>query len=133
MLSPGGAAQDFQGTRNVIAETLVGKGYISEFSDFSQRLSHQPPWLTALHREGYTQFAEAGFPTTHDEDWRFTNVSAVAQTKFVLAEVGAQPPSAADLEQFDVAQFKCCLVFVNGKFSPRLSRIPAMPKGVEVS
>src|SRR5215467_4676528 len=130
MLSPGGAAQDFQGTRNVIAETLVGKGYISEFSDFSQRLSHQPPWLIALHREGYTQFAETGFPTTHDEDWRFTNVSAIAQTRFALPD-GNATVLAKDLETFAPAAFACCLVFVNGKFSPQLSRIPALPKGVE--
>jgi Fe-S cluster assembly protein SufD len=116
----------------VIAETLVGKGYISEFSDFSQRLSNQASWVIALRREGYTQFAETGFPTTHHEDWRFTNVSAVAQTRFTLADGGAQPPSAADVESFGVSQFACCLVFVNGKFSSKLSRIPALPKGVKV-
>jgi Fe-S cluster assembly protein SufD len=114
----------------MIAETLVGKGYISEFSDFSQRLSHQPPWLIALRREGYTQFAETGFPTTHDEDWRFTNVSAIAQRRFILAD-GAAEVTAAELERFTTAPFACCLVFVNGRFSPQLSRIPALPKGVE--
>jgi Fe-S cluster assembly protein SufD len=114
----------------MIAETLVGKGYISEFSDFSQRLSHQPPWLIALRREGYTQFVETGFPTTHDEDWRFTNVSAIAQRRFILAD-GAAEVTAAELERFTTAPFACCLVFVNGRFSPQLSRIPALPKGVE--
>jgi Fe-S cluster assembly protein SufD len=116
----------------VIAETLVGKGYISEFSDFSRRLSHQPAWLVALRREGYTQFGETGFPTTHDEDWRFTNVSAIAQTRFILAE-GNAAPTAPDLEPFfTAASFACCLVFVNGRFSPQLSRVPTLPKGVEV-
>jgi Fe-S cluster assembly protein SufD len=114
----------------VIAETLVGKGYISEFSDFSQRLSHQPSWLIALRREGYTQFGETGFPTTHDEDWRFTNVSAIAQTRFVLAG-GTAEVTGENLEPFTTASFSCCLVFVNGRFSPQLSRIPALPKGVE--
>jgi Fe-S cluster assembly protein SufD len=90
----------------------------------------QPAWLTALHREGYTQFAETGFPTTHDEDWRFTNVSAIAQTRFALA--GAAEVEAKDLEPFDTSAFGCCLVFINGKFSSRLSRIPALPKGVKV-
>ena len=114
-----------------LAKPAVPLGYSTEFGDFSQRRSNQPAWLTALHREGYTQFAETGFPTTHDEDWRFTNVSAVAQARFALAD--SSTVTAKDLEAFGVSQFACCLVFVNGRFSPKLSRIPAMPKGVKVS
>jgi Fe-S cluster assembly protein SufD len=104
--------------------------FIGEFNDFNQRRTSEPAWLTALHREGYTQFGETGFPTTHNEDWRFTNVAAVAQTRFALADVASV--TARDLESFGVSQFGCCLVFVNGKFSSQLSRIPALPKGVEI-
>jgi Fe-S cluster assembly protein SufD len=106
-------------------------GYSSEFHDFSQRLSDQASWLIALRREGYEQFAHAGFPTTHDEDWRFTNVSGIAKSRFEIAR-DASLITNADLERFGAAAFDCCLVFVNGKFSPRLSRIPAMPNGVKI-
>ncbi len=106
-------------------------GYRLEFSDLSQRLSSQASWLTALRREGYDQFAEAGFPTTHDEDWRFTNVSAIAQTRFELARQQA-PITTKDLDRFGVSGFACCLIFINGKYSPELSRVPTMPKGVEI-
>jgi Fe-S cluster assembly protein SufD len=105
-------------------------GYSTEFNDFKQHRPNQPAWLTALHREGYTQFAETGFPTTHDEDWRFTNVSPIAQTPFILADGNAEV-TATDLEPFTTAPFACCLVFVNGRFSPQLSRVPTVPKGVE--
>ncbi|HKF23283.1 MAG TPA: Fe-S cluster assembly protein SufD [Candidatus Angelobacter sp.] len=116
-----------------LTKPAVPLGYSTEFGDFSQRLSDQPAWLVALRREGYTQFGETGFPTTHDEDWRFTNVSAVAQTRFALPHGGAQPPSAADLDPLGVSQFACCLVFINGKFSQKFSRIPALPKGVKIT
>ncbi len=106
-------------------------GYRLEFADLNQRLSDQAAWLTALRREGYDQFAEGGFPTTHDEDWRFTNVSAIAQTRFELAR-HETPIAAKDLARFGVSGFACCLVFVNGKYSPKLSRIPSMPKGVQI-
>jgi Fe-S cluster assembly protein SufD len=115
----------------MIAETLVGKGYISEFHDFSQRLSEQAPWLIALRREGYSEFGEAGFPTTHDEDWRFTNVAPIAQTRFALLHKDAAL-NVEELEQFGATSFPCCLVFVNGKYSAQLSRTPALPKGVKV-
>ncbi len=106
--------------------------YSTEFHDFSQRLSQQSSWLVALRREGFTQFAETGFPTTHDEDWRFTNVSVVSRTQFELAREEASV-SPKDLEAFGVSEFACCLVFVNGRLSRRLSRVPALPKGVKIS
>ncbi len=105
--------------------------YHTEFHDFSQRLSDQPAWLIALRREGYTQFSSTGFPTTHDEDWRFTNVAEVTKPRFTLAPP-AEPVHAQDLEGFGTSAFACQLVFVNGRFAPELSRIPAMPAGVKV-
>jgi Fe-S cluster assembly protein SufD len=105
--------------------------YGTEFHDFSQRLSEQPAWLIALRREGYAQFASTGFPTTHDEDWRFTNVAEVAKTRFTLAPP-VKPVKARDLEKFGTSAFACQLVFVNGRFAPELSRIPAMSAGVKV-
>jgi Fe-S cluster assembly protein SufD len=115
-----------------LAKAAAPAGYSSEFGDFSQRLTKQASWLIALRREGYTQFAESGFPTTHDEDWRFTNVSAIAQPRFELSREEASV-TEKDLEQFGVSAFACCLIFVNGKFSRKLSRIPALPEGVKVS
>jgi Fe-S cluster assembly protein SufD len=115
----------------ILAEAKIPLGYSTEFHDFSQRLSDQASWLIALRREGFTQFQKTGFPTTHDEDWRFTNVAPIAQTRFELARRQASV-SANDLEQFGVSAFECCLVFVNGSFSPKLSRVPTMPKGVKI-
>ncbi len=115
----------------ILAENKTPLGYNTEFHDFSQRLAEQPSWPIALRREGFTRFRETGFPTTHDEDWRFTNVAPIAQTRFELARHQASV-SSKDLDQFGVAKFVCCVVFVNGRFSSKLSRIPAMPKGVKI-
>ncbi len=109
----------------------VPLNYHAELHDFSQRLSDQPAWLIALRREGHTQFAATGFPTTHDEDWRFTNVAEVGKTRFTLTPP-SEPVRARDLEPFATAAFACQLVFVNGRFAPELSRIPAMPAGVKI-
>jgi Fe-S cluster assembly protein SufD len=39
----------------------------------------------ALREAGFHKFAEVGFPSTHDEEWRFTNVSPIARGSFVAA------------------------------------------------
>jgi len=40
------------------------------------------PWIRALREAAFQRFAELGFPTTHEEDWRFTSVAPIARTKF---------------------------------------------------
>jgi Fe-S cluster assembly protein SufD len=45
--------------------------------------------LRTLHEAAFQRFAERGFPTTHDEDWRFTNVAPIARRTWTrLATVG---------------------------------------------
>ena len=48
---------------------------------FTSQLPAQE-WLRPLREAGFQRFAELGFPTTHDEEWRFTNVARIARTTF---------------------------------------------------
>jgi len=52
--------------------------WVNEFT----RQSPTAPWLQELREAAFHRFAELGFPTTHDEEWRFTNVAPIARTKF---------------------------------------------------
>ena len=40
------------------------------------------PWVQALRDSAFQRFAEVGFPTTKDEEWRFTNVAPIARERF---------------------------------------------------
>src|SRR6266699_6169331 len=42
----------------------------------------QPSWLFPLRKAGLARFAELGFPTLQQEDWRFTNVAPIARLPF---------------------------------------------------
>jgi Fe-S cluster assembly protein SufD len=86
-------------------------------------------WLQDLRDHAASRFVELGFPTTRDEEWRFTNVSPIASTEFRLA-----PPSKLNAEMLDAflyadAAFR--LVVVNGRFSPELSRTSGLPAGLK--
>ena len=93
----------------------------------------EPAWLRTLRQSGFDRFNETGFPTTHDEDWRFTNISAIAQTNFQLNGAGNRVPTSRQIEPFGVAGAACQLVFVDGRFSPALSSLAKLPAGVAVS
>src|SRR5438094_8154870 len=101
-----------QETKNVITELET---YLESFSEFEKRAAgHNLPWLRSLREHAFARFCEVGFPTTHDEDWRFTNVSAIARTSFELAQNGQLAQEG--LEQFRIEGAACPLVFVNGHF-----------------
>jgi Fe-S cluster assembly protein SufD len=106
--------------------------YLESFAGF-EKSAAGPDWLYELRQEGFARFSATGFPTTHDEDWKFTNVSAIANTGFRLTPRGAALPSLKQLEPYRVAGMACQLVFVNGRFAPSLSMAGNLPEGVKVT
>ena len=118
----------------MITATQELEGYLESFSEFEKLAAgHDLPWLRKLRRDAFARFCAAGFPTTHDEDWRFTNVSAIAQTPFRLTGNGRARLSQQELEQYRVAGVASQLVFVNGRFARELSLWSKLPDGVKVS
>jgi Fe-S cluster assembly protein SufD len=87
-----------------------------------------PAWLRGLRERAFARFWELGFPTTHHEDWRFTNISAIANGVFLRPGPEALRPP--DLEPFRLEGAACELTFVNGIFAPALSRNLGLPAGV---
>jgi Fe-S cluster assembly protein SufD len=114
-----------------IATTERLRKYLDAFSAFTVRTEQEPTWLRALRECAFACFYEVGFPTIKDEDWRFTNVNAIAQTPFELARKSAAP-DADTLEPFRIPGAACQLVFINGQFAPDLSDFGSLPQGVQV-
>ena len=104
--------------------------YLSVFKDFEERLNGetQSP-LHQLRREAIARFGHTGFPTSRDEEWRFTNIAPLTRIDFELA-AETDGPTAVDVDPF-----RCGLagpVFVDGHFAPGLSQLDALPAGVLV-
>ena len=118
----------------MITATQQLESYLESFSEFEKLAAgHDVAWLRTLRRDAFARFCEVGFPTTHDEDWRFTNVSAIAQTAFRLPQNGRARLSQQELEPYRVPGVACQLVFVNGCFARELSLLGKLPDGVKVS
>jgi Fe-S cluster assembly protein SufD len=118
----------------VITATQQLESYLENFNEFEKLAAgHDLPWLRKLRQDAFARFCEAGFPNTHDEDWRFTNVSAIAQTAFRLTRNRRTRLSQEELEPYQVAGVGCQLVFVNGHFARELSVLGKLPNGVKVS
>ncbi|HKT23447.1 MAG TPA: SufD family Fe-S cluster assembly protein, partial [Terriglobales bacterium] len=118
--------------QKVIAPVKELQTYLEIFSDFEKvAVGRDQAWLRNLRAEAFARFCQVGLPTTRDEDWRFTNVSAIAQTQFRLAPKNeVAKTSLAGLRFTEAA---CQLVFVNGHFASELSSFEKLPKGLTLN
>src|SRR5205085_5223875 len=82
--------------------------------------------------EAMKRFLTLGFPTTKHEDWHFTNVSAIAEAEWRTLAAASVDVPATSLAEFEFMAEWPMMVFVNGRFSPALSRLGALPPGVRV-
>jgi Fe-S cluster assembly protein SufD len=110
--------------------------YLEKFGRFEKEgAGQQPSWLFPIRKAGLARFAELGFPTLRQEDWRFTNVQPISELPF--KPLLDRSPSGLDetvLKAFPFGNLRASrLVFVNGHFSPELSSPGAPSKGVRIS
>jgi Fe-S cluster assembly protein SufD len=108
--------------------------------------SNQPEWLKKLRQKAFQYFAENGFPSVENEDWKYTNVAPMAKENFLLSELSkaaSDDLNAQNLEIeiennsgdvdtkpasafiFDESQ-ESVLVFRNGVFDKEASNIAAL-------
>jgi len=104
--------------------------FATAFEAFRRDPAFGPERLQREREQALDRFLEAGFPTTRDEEWKFTNVAPIAETAFVRAAVAA--PDRRAIEPFLFAGVPCRIVLVNGRVSKALSSFDALPAGVSV-
>jgi Fe-S cluster assembly protein SufD len=91
-------------------------------------------WLERLRANAMDRFAELGFPSVKDEEWKYTNVAPIAAVDFKPALL--QTAAKSELEAEALARFRCVetaqseLVFLNGILRNDLSSLAAIPEEV---
>ncbi|MGH7312642.1 MAG: SufB/SufD family protein, partial [Candidatus Rokuibacteriota bacterium] len=101
---------------------------------FEREVSGAPSWLHETRRKAHDRFAEVGLPTTRDEEWKYTTIAPLAATDFDLdADAGVDPVSEEAIAPFLIGDPSWGrLVFVNGRYSAKLSAVPFLPGAVQI-
>ena len=104
--------------------------YLADFEAFERELAAmaettgtaEPAGLQLLRRQAISAFARLGFPTLRQEEWRATNVAPIVRTSFTRVP-GDTEPADVPAEALEPLVFDAAvrLVFVDGRFAPRLS------------
>ena len=71
--------------------------YLAAFDRARRGGAAAPAWLAPIRDAAIARFGALGFPTSRDEEWRFTSVAPIAERAFQLAADGAARVSEADL------------------------------------
>ena len=100
--------------------------YLQEFESFqSGEDDGTASWLKSLRREAFRDFETLGFPTLRDEDWKYTNVAAIARQNFSLASgLGEHSQTTPGFPG---------LIFSGGRCLDINETDKALPNSVEVS
>ena len=71
------------------------KAYAAGFAQALQQDTGLPSWLTSVRRTAFDAFLEQGWPTTKQEDWRFTDVTPLTRLALLPPATG-KPHFAKD-------------------------------------
>lgn len=105
--------------------------WVAAFESLAAGRTSEPAWLTERRRQAIDSYATVGFPTTHEEAWRFTSVEPIIRGTYGRAEGGAVSRRA--LEPYCIGGTdRVTAVVVNGRYAPELSSRGALPDGAVI-
>jgi Fe-S cluster assembly protein SufD len=113
---------------------ITPETFLSAFAELERQGLAGPSWLRDLRRAAIARFAEVGLPGRRDEEWKYTSLAPITSTALDLAagEPAPEPPEEAIAPFCMGSPSWSRLVFVNGRFSAKLSTLRPLPGGVHI-
>ncbi|QQS48864.1 MAG: Fe-S cluster assembly protein SufD [Acidobacteriota bacterium] len=109
------------------------ENYFSAYRLFARtREGRDPAWIEELRSRAGASFEALDFPTTRDEEWKYTNVAPILKVPFrQVFDLEPGVVKASEIEPFTHVESKRSrLVFVNGLYSSELSDLSNLPEEV---
>ena len=113
--------------------TTTVSRYTAEYQSIAPALPGQAlQWLQQLRAQALEKFSAQGFPSLREEEWRYTNVSAIEKKRFSASL--NKVSSSIDTEWLKLYQLEDAwsVVLVDGHFSAELSVLEGLPETVSV-
>jgi Fe-S cluster assembly protein SufD len=112
-------------------KTKADNPYVAAFHQATSFRKDEPAWLREVRQASFSRFNEIGFPTVNEEEWKYTNVAAIARTDFApVIQPNGTSLTRERLQSWTYDEAPARLVFVNGVFRPDLSTADDLPNTV---
>jgi Fe-S cluster assembly protein SufD len=108
--------------------------YLSNFGEFEKRLNggKQSP-IHLKRKEALSNFSKLDFPTTSNEEWKYTSIAPLLKYNFVPSyekkEISKEFIKSLLFDEMEHS----LIVFINGRYSAESSLLLNLPEGVIVS
>lgn len=117
----------------------VAKEKNSNFSAYKilagMREGMDPAWLAALRAKAGARFEEIDFPTTRNEEWKYTNVAPILKVPYrEIFDLDADGLTVERIAPFTFVESRHSqMVFINGIYSKELSDLSGLPESAVVT
>lgn len=112
--------------------------WIKMKNEFAAQFKHvQPhlvgntlPWLQTMRQQAFECFLEQGFPKRSQENWKYTDISALEKKPLTIAAIDQTHLASelvANLTHLSIEK-TYHLIFIDGCYIPQLSNIAALPQ-----
>lgn len=108
------------------------QNYMADYETQTDLLPGQSlDWLKTIRSEAFGCFSDTGFPSLREEDWRYTNVSAI-EKKLFTPQLNVTP-AKVDMDWLsNRIEDTFAVVLVNGRFSQQFSNLENLPTSVTI-
>lgn len=103
--------------------------YLESFSKAQDLCAGEGGWLKGLRAQAIESFFVVGFPTTGQEEWKYTPTHTVTSVPFELSTAVSDPGYTIAHAGLNL-QAAVRIVFVNGHYSKRLSSHNVVAEGI---
>src|SRR5262245_46700057 len=111
---------------------LMQDTQLTNFTPLNRAITPSSSWIDELRGRGFDRFHQVGFPASNQEGWRHTNIAPLMRIPFQPAHAN-EAATAGEVQPFSFPSEAIAeIVFVNGIFSPGLSDLRQLPRGVRV-
>ncbi len=105
---------------------------LEDFEKFESGLNGETKnYFHKIRQDAIATFEELGFPVKKLEEWKYTNITPILKHDFkTVIETASSKLSEADIKDYLFQENVNILVFVNGQFDEKLSKIITKTEGV---
>ncbi len=105
--------------------------YLNDFEQLGDDIKSD--WFSEQRKSALTLFKETGFPSSRQENWKYTNTRPIAKQTFTNTNDQSISISKDEIEAIRFKGLDCYeLVFVNGIYSEEHSNIEDLPENIVI-
>lgn len=113
---------------------MSAAGYVESYESLTENLpGRNLLWLNAIRQEALQGFERGGFPSPREEEWKYTNVTALEKKLYLPGPPSGSVEVDAGWIASHAIEDAWTLVLADGRYLPALSTLEGLPENVVVT